>query len=97
MTDKTTTMTSQNIKTRFKNDVRTGNSTGRDEVRSEIYDQLMYEKVYLRESRILRMYHYNDTSLKIQSERLPNRLSYYRLFFVLLYPFRGFSSSGYCS
>jgi hypothetical protein len=92
-------MNSRNIQKRFKNDVRTGNSTGRDEARYEIhaYDQLMYEKVYLRESRILRMYHYNDTSLKILSQRLPNRLSYYRLIFVLLYPFRGFSSSGYCS
>ena len=54
MLDKTTMTTSCNIPKRFMKDIRTGNSIGRDEGRSEIFDQLLYGKVNLQDSRILR-------------------------------------------
>jgi len=46
--------TSRNITKRFMNDVRTVDTIGRDEGRSEILDQLLYAKVNLQDSRILR-------------------------------------------
>jgi len=36
--------TSRNIPKRFMNDIRTVNSIGRDEGRSEVFDQLLYGK-----------------------------------------------------
>jgi len=101
MLDRTTMTTSRNMPKRLMKYVRIGNSIGRDEGRSEIFDQLLYGKANLQDSRILRRHqqivNYNDASLQIQSERLPIRLFYYRPIFVFFYPLRGFSSSVYCS
>jgi hypothetical protein len=51
MLDKTTTTTSHDIPKSFTKDVRTGNSIGRDEGRSEVFDKPLYGKVNLQDSR----------------------------------------------